>query len=69
MSLRVFRFRIWANLEVDDIWYRGVKTKLLCLKEFSREEVRKGIVLFMNLKLKTKSIVCRQEKTCLEIRF
>ena len=47
---------------MDDIWNRGIEAKLLCLKELSREEVRKGIVLFMNLELKNENIACKRTK-------
>ena len=48
---------------MDDTWNRGIEEKLLCLKELSREQVRKGLVFFMNLKMKTKNVGCRQAKT------
>jgi len=46
---------------VEGVWKRGIEAKSLCLKKFPNEEVRKGIVLFMNSRsdLKTKSIACQ----------
>ena len=62
MCLRGFRFLMWVDLDVEDIWNRGIEAKLLCLNELSGEEVRKGIVLIMNLKLKTENITCKRAK-------
>ena len=69
MCLRGFGFLMWIDLDVEDIWNRGIEAKLLCLKELSKEEARKGIVSFIDLELKAENIACRQGKTCFEIRF
>lgn len=51
---------MWVDLDVED---RGIEAKLLCLKELSKEEARKGIVFVKNLRFKTKNVVCSSEKT------
>jgi len=64
MCLRGFGFLMLVDLDVEDIWNRGIETKLLCLKELFIEEARKGIVFFIDLELKVENIACRQAKTC-----
>jgi len=55
---------MWIDLDVDEIWNKGIEVKLLCLKEISKEGARKGIVFFIDLEL-----TCRHGKTYFKIRF